>query len=137
MRTLPAECGNWGRRDLANECEHLYASLFRKPAPYVSIIRALGTRRRGLTREEISRLTGLPLNGDLVEHLLWKPSAARGESALEECGGLLMAGERRGQPPAEVGGVADAEEVRVDQRDALVLPIRRSPWMTTFWPERM
>ena len=58
-----------GRGELANEYENLYASLFRKPAPYVSIIRALGTRRRGLTREEIGRLTGLPLNGDLTEML--------------------------------------------------------------------
>ena len=64
-----------GRGELANEYEHLYASLFRKPAPYVSIIRALGTRRRGLTREEIGRQTGLPLNGDgtvnIIEYIAW------------------------------------------------------------------
>lgn len=66
------------RRDaiLSNEFMELYASLFSNPEPYLSVVNALGTKKGGLTRQEIiaeSKLTG---NGKLTEIL----------DNLESCG---------------------------------------------------
>ena len=55
--------------ELRNEYAHLYASLFRNPAPFVSIIRALSRKKCGMTREEIVRWADVPANGRLSEML--------------------------------------------------------------------
>jgi hypothetical protein len=47
----------------------LYSSLYNKPERHISIIGALGKKRKGLTREEIVKLTGLPNGGSLTETL--------------------------------------------------------------------
>jgi len=61
---------------LENEFDELYASLFASPQPYLKIIRALGLRKSGMTREEISRLAGVANNGTLTRRL----------TELEQCG---------------------------------------------------
>ena len=55
--------------DLHDEYDHLYTALFRKPEHYLRIIRALGARRMGLTRNEIVKATGLSPNGNLTQAL--------------------------------------------------------------------
>ena len=55
--------------DLQDEYDHLYTALFRKPEHYLRIIRALGARRIGLTRNEIVKATGLSPNGNLTQTL--------------------------------------------------------------------
>lgn len=47
---------------LANEIDALYASLFKRPEPYLNIVTALATRKKGLTRKEILTETGLTDN---------------------------------------------------------------------------
>lgn len=54
---------------LQNEYDNLYRALFNKPNQYVSIIEALSNVNKGLTREEISRKTGIALSGDLSRKL--------------------------------------------------------------------
>lgn len=44
---------------LVPEFERLYRTLFRNPEPYVSIIRALASKRCGMTRAELLKATGL------------------------------------------------------------------------------
>ena len=61
---------------LRMEFEALYASLFRHPAPYVSIIRALTTVKAGMTRNEILKSTRLSDNKTFVKAL----------RELEQCG---------------------------------------------------
>ncbi len=51
--------------ELRNEYKQLYASLFKSPEPYISIIEALVSSRKGLTREEIITKTKLADNGKL------------------------------------------------------------------------
>jgi AAA+ ATPase superfamily predicted ATPase len=51
--------------DLHNEYDDLYASLFRNPDPYIKIIGALGTKRVGLSRDEIISAAGVPDNGNV------------------------------------------------------------------------
>lgn len=58
------------------EYGELYASLFKRPAPYEAIVSALGKRGCGLTRGEISEATGLPETGTLSHQL----------EELEQCG---------------------------------------------------
>ena len=58
------------------EFSELYSSLFRHEEPYVRIVSALGRRRVGLGREEISEETGLASNGRLTGLL----------EELEQCG---------------------------------------------------
>lgn len=60
---------------LKDEFNALYASLFRNPEPYVEIITALGTKKAGMTREEIIKSTGLNIGGKLTDML----------EELEEC----------------------------------------------------
>ena len=55
--------------ELRKEYSHLYASLFRKPELYLAIIRALGRKKCGMTREEIVRQANVPSNGRLSDML--------------------------------------------------------------------
>lgn len=48
---------------LASEFQRLFASLFREDAKYVAVIRALGRRRGGLSRNDLIAATGLPSGG--------------------------------------------------------------------------
>ena len=58
------------------EFSDLYSSLFRHAEPYVRIVSALGRKRTGLDRDELSEETGLPPNGRL----------SRLVEELEQCG---------------------------------------------------
>lgn len=62
--------------EFADEFDRLYASLFRKPEPYVAVVEALAERRGGKTREELLRDTGAEDNGAFSKVL----------KELEECG---------------------------------------------------
>ncbi len=52
--------------ELWDEFEHLYNTLFSNSAGYIKVVEALSTKRIGLTRSEIVKLTGLKSNGDLT-----------------------------------------------------------------------
>lgn len=54
---------------LEGEYDELYASLYNSPAPYLKVVEALGTKNKGLTKEEIIRATGLQDNGHLKDVL--------------------------------------------------------------------
>ena len=54
---------------LADEYSHLYRALFRRPEPYMAVVRALGTKKCGMNRDEIIAETGLVGNGKLTEVL--------------------------------------------------------------------
>ena len=58
------------------EYSELYASLFKKPAPYEAIVSALGAKGAGLVRSEIARASGIPETGTLSRRL----------EELEQCG---------------------------------------------------
>ena len=55
--------------ELSEEFDHLFLSLFRKPKLYISIIRALGTRKCGMSRNEIIAAIGATGNGMLTRAL--------------------------------------------------------------------
>lgn len=61
---------------LSGEFDELYRSLFRNPEPYIHIIKTLGKKRCGLTRDEIISEAKIPDNGNLTTIL----------SDLENCG---------------------------------------------------
>ena len=61
---------------LANEYENLYSALFNKPGQYLKIVEALSTVNKGITRDEISHITGIASSGDLTRKL----------AELENCG---------------------------------------------------
>ena len=61
---------------LEGEFNELYASLFRKPEPYLKIVMALGRRKSGLSRDELVERTGMVSCGNLTRYL----------RELEECG---------------------------------------------------
>lgn len=61
---------------LQDEYDNLYKALFNKPDQYIRIIEALSTRKKGLTRDEISRITGIGSSGALSGKL----------RELESCG---------------------------------------------------
>lgn len=61
---------------LRDEFKYLYASIFKNPETYILIIKALSTKKSGLTREEIIKLTGIGNSGDLTAKL----------EELESCG---------------------------------------------------
>lgn len=61
---------------LSNEYDNLYSALFNKPKQYLEIVEALSTANRGITREEISEITGIESSGDLTRKL----------TDLENCG---------------------------------------------------
>jgi len=54
---------------LKNEFDYLYASLFKNPEPYLKIVTALGTKKVGMTREEIIKATGIDASGNLSRKL--------------------------------------------------------------------
>lgn len=54
---------------LRNEFERLFHSIFKNPAPYISIIKTLAKRQAGYNREDISHLTGIP-SGDRLSKIL-------------------------------------------------------------------
>lgn len=55
--------------ELRNEFDNLYASLFKNAARHILVINALSSKKSGLTREEIKRLTKLQEGGSLTETL--------------------------------------------------------------------
>ena len=55
--------------DLRDEFDHLYTALFRKPEPYLKLIRALASKKSGLTRGELIASTGLAGNGKFTRML--------------------------------------------------------------------
>lgn len=71
------------------EFQELYSSLFSNPEPYMDIVLALGTRRSGLSRDELAEAIGVKSNGNLTLHL----------ADLEECGFI-----RKYDPPGGVNG---------------------------------
>jgi len=50
---------------LKNEFQNLYASLFKKAENHIKIVEALSSKTKGLTREEIIKITKLPDGGSL------------------------------------------------------------------------
>lgn len=60
---------NQDTEGLSHEYELLYASLFNNPQPYMQVVSALATKRRGLNREEIVKHSGIPTGGDLSRYL--------------------------------------------------------------------
>lgn len=54
---------------LANEYDRLMASLFRSPEPYYRIVEVLSQHQQGITRDDISKLTGLGTGGNLTRML--------------------------------------------------------------------
>lgn len=62
--------------ELYNEFDQLYASLFRNPEPYLTVIKVLGTINAGMRREEIIKHGQIPDNGNLTRVL----------NDLESCG---------------------------------------------------
>ncbi|MBR4145932.1 MAG: ATP-binding protein [Lachnospiraceae bacterium] len=57
------------RAELWNEFEHLYKTLFSNSDQYIKVVEALSKKRKGLSREEIIKATGLPANGVLTKML--------------------------------------------------------------------
>ena len=58
-----------GEDKLEDEFDELYSSLFASPQPYVRIITALGRKKAGMTREELSREAAVANNGTLTKRL--------------------------------------------------------------------
>ena len=54
---------------LEGEFDELYASLFRKPEPYLKIVMALGRRKSGLSRDELMAQTGMSSCGNFTRYL--------------------------------------------------------------------
>ena len=61
---------------LTLEFQNLFTSLFKNAEQYENIIKALATKTKGLTRKEISKITGIKTGGSLTDKL----------EALEESG---------------------------------------------------
>ncbi|MCR5023043.1 MAG: ATP-binding protein [Lachnospiraceae bacterium] len=61
---------------LQDEYDNLYRALFNKPEQYISIIEALCTVNKGITRDEICEKTGIASSGELTKKL----------KELENCG---------------------------------------------------
>ena len=73
---------------LTDEFDQLYASLFKNPTSHIAVVTALGAKKIGLTREELSLETGLENCGALTKVL----------DELEACGFIrayTMPGKRR------------------------------------------
>ena len=64
--------------ELAGEFDHLYASLFRRPEMHLSVVRALGSKKSGMTRDELLAETGIDNSGYFSKAL----------ADLESCGFL-------------------------------------------------
>ncbi len=54
---------------MAGEFDRLYASLFRNPEAHLAIVRALGTKKSGMTRRELLLATGHPDSGRFTKTL--------------------------------------------------------------------
>lgn len=54
---------------MAGEFDRLYASLFRHPEAHLAIVKALGAKKSGMTREELIAATGRPDNGRFTKAL--------------------------------------------------------------------
>jgi hypothetical protein len=54
---------------LRDEFKALYASLFRAPQPYIDIITALGTKKVGMTFDELDKALTINLGGKLTDKL--------------------------------------------------------------------
>jgi hypothetical protein len=54
---------------LKNEFENLYAALFTNHQPYISVIRACYSKWKGVTQNEIVKLSGIPSGGTLTRML--------------------------------------------------------------------
>jgi len=54
---------------LATEFKNLFASLFKNPDLYESIILALATKAKGMTRKELSKATGMKTGGSMTKRL--------------------------------------------------------------------
>jgi len=52
--------------ELKNEFQNLYASLFKNYADYIKIVEALSIKAKGLSRQEIEKITGLSSGGRLT-----------------------------------------------------------------------
>ena len=61
---------------LKNEYDNLYKALFDRPEQYIKIIEALSSVNRGISRDEIIRITSIPGSGSLTRKL----------DELENCG---------------------------------------------------
>lgn len=61
---------------LRDEFQYLYAAIFRNPAVHLEIIKTLGKKKAGMTREEIIKESGIRNSGDLTKKL----------EELEDCG---------------------------------------------------
>ena len=61
---------------LKDEFEHLYSSIFRYPETYIRIIKTIGHKKAGMTREELILASGIPNSGNLSKKL----------EELESCG---------------------------------------------------
>ena len=61
---------------LSTEYNNLYRALFNKPDQYLKIIEALSRKRKGITRDEICKITKIASSGDLTKKL----------TELENCG---------------------------------------------------
>ena len=71
-RTIEQAIDNlYFKRDapLRREFDHLMASLYNSPEPYTKIIHSLIARKQGMSREEISQITGIPTGGRLTKML--------------------------------------------------------------------
>ncbi len=55
--------------ELHDEFDELYASLFKNPEPYITVVHTLGTKRIGMTRDELIDEASLQDNGRLIEIL--------------------------------------------------------------------
>jgi len=65
-----------GNAPLKNEFDYLYASLFKRPSQYISVVTALAKKKIGMTREELSKQTVLSNSGIMTTVL----------NDLENCG---------------------------------------------------
>ena len=61
---------------LRDEFDYLFASIFKRPEKYLSIVEALATRKIGMSREDIISDTGITNSGDFSQKL----------NELESCG---------------------------------------------------
>jgi len=55
---------------LANEYANLYQALFKNPERYLSVVEALGSKKKGLTREELSDASKIKGGGTLTQILI-------------------------------------------------------------------
>lgn len=65
-----------GNAPLSDEFKYLYSSVFRKPDGYIKLIETLGTKKAGMTREELIKESGIGNTGNLSMKL----------KELESCG---------------------------------------------------